>query len=162
MLDHTLTNSNHTNLADLRQQLDAFTSDSILHWLGTGGSSIFPRNLSHHLSLHRYVRDHWSRRSLSSESTGPDQTRMPQDMVILDAIGPARAKRPFDSRGPMRSLRAGALTAGCEASPPPLRERSERQEDYRGPVFQIHAAAVSITSMKAGSCFAFPPGTLNE
>ena len=29
-------------------------------------------------------------------------------------------------------------------------------------VARIHAAAVSITSRKAGSCFAFPPGTLNE
>ena len=83
MLDHTLTKSNHTNLADLRQQLDAFTSDGILHWLGDGWEQHFPAYYHTTFHSHQYVRDHWSRwfAVLGIDSTGPD--RMPQDMVIL-------------------------------------------------------------------------------
>ena len=61
---------------------------------------------------------------------------------------------------------------GERSLPRPLRERSERplprvRSLPRGPYASevsafTQAAAVSITPINAGSCFALPPGTLNE
>jgi SAM-dependent methyltransferase len=84
MLDKTLTKSEHPNLADLKQQLDRFTSDGILHWLGDGWEQHqFPAYYHTTFHSHQYVRDHWSRwfTVLGIESDTP--AGLAQDIVTL-------------------------------------------------------------------------------
>jgi SAM-dependent methyltransferase len=83
MLEHTLTKSAHANLADLRRQLDVFTSEGILHWRGDGWEQYFPAYYHTTFHSHPYIRDRWSRwfTVLGIDSDTPPQ--MPQDIVIL-------------------------------------------------------------------------------
>ncbi len=74
-----------------------------------------------------------------------------------------RSERPYRgcevSRGPYRGVRSlpRPLPRGAKSA------RGPSRGSYASEASALtHAAAVSITSTKAGSCFAFPPGTLNE
>jgi SAM-dependent methyltransferase len=96
MLEYTLTKSDHSDLADLRNRAATFATDGILHWLGDGWETLFPAYYHTTFHAHQYIRDHWSRwfTVLAIDANTPDV--MPQDIVILlrNQSQPARASTP--------------------------------------------------------------------
>jgi SAM-dependent methyltransferase len=83
MLDHTLTKSDHANLADLRSRVTRFEQDGILHWRGDGWEQLFPDYYHTTFHTHAYIRRHWSRWFAVLGIHTDTPSALAQDIVIL-------------------------------------------------------------------------------
>lgn len=116
MLEHTLTKSDHSNLADLQRQVATFNTDGILHWLGDGWEALFPSYYHTTYHTHQYIRDHWSRwfEVLGIYADSPGE--MPQDIVILRRDGRSGGRSSASVSSRLRRMLGRILGRGGQAS----------------------------------------------